>query len=105
MPLYIVEYDKLGREDYAGPGVAIQVGLEPAIAVQTPVAIGASSLQSVEFNKETRLVLLHTNAICHIRFGTDPAASTNSLRLPADSTVYFGVKKDSRLKVAVITGT
>ena len=105
MPVYIREYKQLGREAYGGAGVAIQAGLEPAIKQQAPIAIGASSVQSEPFDDDTALVLITTNAICHIEFGTNPAANTNKHRLAADAAQFFAVKPGSKLKVAVITGT
>lgn len=102
--LYIREYQQLGREAYGGAGSIIQAGLEPAVTQQS-VAIAASSGQSNAFNDSTALVMVHTDAICRITFGTNPTAVATDQRLPADATVYFGVKPGSKLKLAVISGT
>lgn len=102
MPLYIREYEKLARERWGGPGVNIPAGKEPALAQQTPLAIGGISTASSAFNAETSLVLVHTSQACHVEFGTNPTATTNSHRMPADSTQFFGVTIGGGLKVAVI---
>jgi hypothetical protein len=93
--LYITEY----ADTTKAPGT-VQVGAEPAITNQT-VAIGGTSTQSAAFNSATRMVRIHTDAICSIRFGTNPTATATTGRLAANQTEYFGVvPKD---KVAVIT--
>ena len=102
--LYINEYARLGRERYAGTGNNIQSPLEPAIASST-VAIGGGSLQSPIFNPDTTLVMLHTDAICSIQFGVDPAASTQTFRLPANATQFYAVEPGKNMRVAVITNT
>ena len=102
--VYVNEYSKLGREAYGGPGTNIQAPLEPAIRTQT-LAIGASSVQSLEFNKETTLVLLATDAICSYKVGTDPVAKAIDMRLAANTSQFIAVPPNSGLKVAVITNS
>ncbi|MBP9714802.1 MAG: hypothetical protein KBD60_14140, partial [Sterolibacterium sp.] len=76
---------------------------EPSITEQTPVVIGGGSLQSAAFNGATRVVRLHTDAICSVAFGANPTATANTKRMAANSTEYFGVEPGH--KVAVITNT
>lgn len=74
----------------------------PPIAEQV-VAIGGTSTASSAFNTLTKVVRLHTDAICSVAFGADPTATTSTMRLSAGSTEYFEVTPGQ--KVAVITNT
>jgi len=94
--LYITEFQASGN---AESGAQLQVGVQPAVAMQK-VAF-TTSTQSAEFDDRTRFIRLHTDADCHVVFGTDPTATTNHMPLLADSTEYFGVVI-SGLKLAVI---
>lgn len=94
--LYVTEYAGVGQNNQP-------VAQTPPIVEQTPVVIGAGSLQSAAFDAATTVVRIHTDAICSIAFGTNPTATANSQRLPADTTEYFSVKFGH--KVAVITNT
>lgn len=96
--LYIREY---GNVAYL-PGGTAQVGQEPGTD-QTPVVIGAGSLPSAAFDGGTRMVRIHTDAICSIAFGTAPVADVNSARMAAGATEYFAVVRGQ--KVAVIANT
>ncbi|MEY4762377.1 MAG: hypothetical protein RLZZ200_2233, partial [Pseudomonadota bacterium] len=81
--VYVTEYATMGRE-WAGGG-QIPSAQEPAIA-QQKVAIGGGSVQSSAFNGATRVVRIHTDAICSIAFGPDPTASSSTKRLAANTT-------------------
>lgn len=96
--LYISEFVDAGR--FAGNNVS--VAKEPCLVEQT-VAIGGTSTQSSAFNSNTQLVRLHTDAICSVKFGTNPTATATTKRLAANQTEYFAVAPG--LKVAVITNT
>ena len=98
--LYIAEYSDLAK---AAPYL-VQVPMEAPLTEQT-VAIGGSSVQSAAFNTSTRLVRIHTNAICSIKFGTNPTASVTTARMAAGQTEYHGVPIGGTFKVAVITNT
>lgn len=93
---------KLYVTEYGGLDPAL-VAVAPPLVDQTPVVIGAGSLQSAAFDAATTLVRIHTDAICSIAFGTNPTATANSQRMAANSTEYFAVKFGH--KVAVITNT
>ena len=93
--LYISEF-------ISGPDKAMPPQ-EPCVTDQTPVVIGAGSLQSAAFNSKTNLVRIHTDAICSIAFGEDPTATADSKRMAAGQTEYFTVGGGQ--KVAVIENT
>jgi hypothetical protein len=92
--VYISEYSNLAMNGNA------PISQEPPLAEQT-VAIGGSSAQSAAFNANTRYIRVHTDAICSVLIGTNPTATAEKKRLPADSVEYFGVSPGSKL--AVIT--
>jgi len=103
--VYVVEYAQLGREVYGGPGTLIQAPLEPALATQT-VAIGSSSTQCANtFNEQTTLVLVSTDAICSIAFGTNPNAKNTNHRMAANAAQFFSVPPGKQFKIAVITNS
>jgi hypothetical protein len=99
--LFITEYAEIAL---GGAGRIGQIPAEPPLAEQT-VAIGAGSVQSNALNAQTRIVRLHTDAICSVLLGTNPTATAASRRLAAGQTEYFGVPRGSGLKVAVIQNT
>ena len=94
--LFITEYSRLAIE---AQGFPVLVGLEPS-RTQT-VAIGGGSVQ-VTLGAGARFVRLHTDAICHVKFGTNPTASATEMRMAANQTEFFGVKGGELL--AVISG-
>lgn len=101
MKLYISEYDNTTETRERGWTVAAPK--EPALVVQTPVAISGTSAQSAAFNQYTRFVMVHADVICSIRFGEDPTATIDDARMVADETRFFGVRPGDR--IAVISNT
>lgn len=102
MPLlFISEYGEMGQIQSSKSDIAAP--REPALVVQTPVAIGGGSVQSAVFGETTRFVRVHTDAICSVKFGASPTATTSDARMAANSTEYFGVVPGQRL--AVIANT
>lgn len=106
--LYITEYVTQGKDNKGGVMAAVA---EPYVAMQT-VAIGAGSARSAALNVKTRLVRIHTDAICSIRFGAGAAvnAAATDSRLAAGQTEYFAVeeaqvKTAPGIAVAVIQNT
>lgn len=96
--IYISEYDQLASQEYGPP---VPVGLEPAIATQVKDYSGGV-VQSDTFNANTRFVMVHTDAACHVKFGAGPTATTSNQRLPADATIFFGVDPTKSLKISAI---
>lgn len=94
--LYVTEFGGGAYNDFP-------CAIAPPLVDQTPVVIGAGSLQSAAFDAATTIVRIHTDAICSIAFGTNPTATANTMRLAANSTEYFSVKFGH--KVAVITNS
>lgn len=94
--LFIAEFER-NRNQY------VQTANAPPIAEQT-LAIGAGSVASVAFQATTRMVRLHTDVICSIKFGaTSPTATAVNMRMAANTTEYFSVNNNSF--VAVIQNT
>jgi len=83
-------------------GHALAVSKLPAITEQV-VAIGGTSTQSNAFNALTRLIRVHTDAICSIAISSNPTATANTSRMAAGQTEYFEVNAGD--KIAVITNT
>lgn len=96
--VYITEHE-FPRYHLGNP---LPVLKSPGLASQT-VAIGGSSTQSSAFNSATKIVCIHTDAICSVEFGSNPTATANSRRLAANTTEFFEVEAGH--KVAVITNT
>ena len=96
--IYITEYADVAvtHSKYA------QAGAEPAIAEQRVANDGASA-QSAAFNDNTRMVRIHTDSICSIKFGANPTAVTTEKRMAANTTEFFGVKPGQ--KVAAVLNT
>lgn len=103
--LYVTEFSSLAQAGaQAGPGALTNgpIVATPPVVDQTPVAIGVAA-QSAAFNDATKIVRIHTDAICSIAFGKNPTASVNTMRLAAGQTEYFGVIPGE--KVSVIANT
>lgn len=97
--LYITEFDRLVTS--TSTAGAPQAAMKPAVASQALTLTG-STQQSAAFNAATRLVRLHAQVACHVAFGENPTATTNSMRLAEGQTEYFGVTPGHKL--AVIQG-
>lgn len=97
--LYISEYT---AASFFLSGKELQVTQEPPTAEQT-VSISGTSAQSSAFGASTRIIRVHTDAICSILVGSNPTATTAKKRLPADWTEYFAVQPGD--KIAAITNT
>jgi hypothetical protein len=100
--LYVAEF----AEMLIGPAGRVgQVPAMPPLAEQTVAIGGASAPTTNAFNAKTRMVRLHTDAICSVAFGTAPTATSANMRLAANQTEYVGVPLGASYKVAVITNT
>lgn len=96
--LYITEFASLAANERGGLS---PVALAPSVADQT-VAIGASSVQSAALNAATNMVRVTADTVCSIKFGTNPTASSTTMRLDAGGVEYIGVPVGGSLKIAVI---
>lgn len=96
--LFITEYAIAGR--MAGGTVPV-ASSRPII--ENNVAIGGSHAESNAFNANTRLIRLHTDAICSFVIGAAPVATTADARMAANQTEYYQVNPTD--KVSVITNT
>lgn len=97
MPLYVTEYSRFGRDDR---GISVPAGQEPAIA-HGKLTIGASAQPHV-FNEGCRVVELHCDAVCHVKFSTvkEATAATSAYkRLPAGATQFFTVAPGYQVSV------
>lgn len=63
----------------------------------------AGVTSSVAFRSITRLVRLHTDAICSVAFGPNPTATTSNQRMAAGQTEYKFVRPGD--KVSAVTNT
>lgn len=97
--VYIAEYPQLGKDSRDIP---LNCAPEPPLAEQT-VAIGGASAQSAAFGANTRLIRIHTDAICSILIGENPTATATKQRLAAGQTEYKAVTPGH--KIAVITNS
>lgn len=78
-----------------------QAAQTPGVVSQT-VAIGGSSAQSAAFNSQTTLIRVHSDVVCSVEIGgSNPTATTSSMRFAANQTEYFIVHPGDKL--AVIT--
>lgn len=66
------------------------------------VAIG-TEVKSPKFSATTRVVMVHADAICSVKFGVNPVAVATDTRMAANETRLFGVRPGD--KVSVITNT
>ena len=97
--LDITEYSELA---VTGAGHRVPAGQEPCLLNQQ-VAIGAGSVQSAALGDTTRFIRIHADVACRIALGSNPTASSTSMRIGAGGTEYLGVLPG--LKLAVIATT
>lgn len=96
--LYVTEYAAFPIVQ----GNSVQAPKDPPLAEQT-VAIGAGSVASSAFSAKTRVIRVHTDAICSISIDTAPTATATKARMAANQTEYHSVNPGD--KIAVITNT
>jgi hypothetical protein len=74
--------------------------MEPSVASQV-VNYAGGTTQSTAFRNDTRMVRIHTDTNCFIKFGTNPTATTAvDARMAANQTEYF--KVNPGFKVAAV---
>ena len=94
--LYVREFADMQRDSQNN---TVLVGSEPGVQDQTVAFSGISA--SVTLDDRTQFVEIHADNVCHYAFGA--AATTTNMRLPAEATVFKGVKLKSRT-LSVIEG-
>lgn len=101
---YIREYADIAHT----AGKVVQAGAEPAIADQTVTTSGTSAA-SAAFNTNTRMIALSSpaaQAVCALFSatpGATPTALVTSLRIPANSLVFFGVRPGDKVALIDVT--
>jgi hypothetical protein len=86
----------------------VQAGAEPAIADQTITTSGTSAASNA-FDANTRVICISTpaaQAVCALfsaTAGATPTALVTSLRLPANSMIFFGVKPGDKVALIDVT--
>lgn len=99
--MYVTEYTNGGSIEAGNKLVApaAHAGTD-----QAPVTF-TTTAQSAAFGANTVAVQVHVDGIASIAFGTNPAATTNNMRLNANDTRYFFVPPGQNWKVAAVTNT
>ena len=69
----------------------------PPLASQAVTYTAAA--QSSFFGGGTSLIAFSADAAAHVAFGTNPTATTNDFRVPANTVVYFHVVPGQRMSV------
>lgn len=97
--LWIREYALVGAagSNLGFGGAAMPIGQEPGTD-QTPVTF-TTSAQSAAFGASTRLVTIIGSAAFHYVVGANPTATTNHLKIPADTPWSIGVVAGQKLAV------
>ena len=98
--LYVSEYDGVAP---GGSGGAAQVAPGKPLASQTVAIGGTSAAVTNAFSAGTKIIRVHTDAVCSIAVAATPTAVATALRMAADSTEYFSVQPGD--KIAVITNS
>lgn len=91
--LWIREYSGLAR---SGSAQTVQ---EPGTD-QTPVTF-TTSQQSAAFAAGTTVIGIISDAAFHYVVGSNPTATTNALRVPADTLVFVGVAATQKIAAIV----
>ena len=92
---YITEYSNIGIQQ----GNSIPVAVEPAVADQTVTFTTAT--QSSAFNAATAFIRLTADAECHVKFGSNPTATTSMQQVQADTEIWRMVTPGH--KVSLVT--
>lgn len=96
--LWIREFRKVGKAPKsASESQGIPVAQEPGTD-QTPVTYTTSAQSSV-FANSTRYIVITSSAAFHYVTGSNPTATTNHLRVPADQLWCIGVTPGDKLAV------
>jgi hypothetical protein len=100
MPILdVTEYTELSS---SGGGHLVMAGQEPSLTNQQ-LNISGTSARSAAFGDVTRFIRIHSDTACRVAIGSNPTASSTSMRVGAGGTEYLGVMPG--LKIAVIAST
>jgi hypothetical protein len=96
--LFITEFKAMENANDIGgvPQIAKLPGVDQVVTFTT-------STQSTAFAYNTRFVRVIADADCHIAYGTNPTATTSTMRLSAGVAEYFGVSTGD--KIAAVTAS
>ncbi len=97
--LYITEF---ALSSFVPSGGPLPIAAMPPAAEQTEAITGGST-QTDAVGTQTKVIRVHTDAICSIAIGANPTAAATNMRLPANHTEYFAVTPGHKL--AVISNT
>lgn len=98
--LYVRQFQRLASDT---GGHSVDAGMEPAMPDQVIAFTGTSD--SITLDAKAYFVELHADNVCHYVFG--PTATTSNMRLPADGTVFKGLRhvEGQTLTLSAIEGT
>ena len=93
--------------EYGGSGMLTKdVPVIPAdqfIVEQSAITATGTSAQSAAVNAGTGLVIVDSDEQVYCSYGTNPTATTNSLRIPAGGRIEISVPPGRSWKIAVRT--
>lgn len=95
--LYVTEFSA----QHTDQGRPVPVAYCPLIT-NNNVAITGGSVQSAVFSKNTNIIRVHSDAICSIKIGLNPTATTDDARFAQNQTEYFGFEAGQGFQIAVI---
>lgn len=98
--LYVTEFESPGGQAGFPFPVADEHG---NTTEQTPIDYSGGHAESAAFAATTKLVRIHTDAICSVTFGKTPTATTSHRRMAAGQTEYYFVRPAD--KVSAVTNT
>lgn len=98
--LYVTEFGA----QHTDQGRPVPIAYCPAIT-ENNVAIGGGSAQSNVFNANTNIIRVHSDAVCSIKIGLNPTATSADARMAQNQTEYFGFEAGKGFQIAVITNT
>lgn len=100
--LYITEFADVMHESWGNTPVGIP--MNPALAYQQ-IAIGATHAECSALNVATKVIRVHTDAICSIAIGASAVATALMSRMVAGQTEYYAVPQGASYIVSVITAS
>lgn len=96
--LWIREYSDVPNPIVSGTGAApagAPMAQEPGVD-QTPVTF-STTMPSAAFGSTTRYIAIIASAAFHYVVGSAPVATTNALKVPADTLIYIGVQPGQKI--------